>query len=78
MTCPVCEEVEKENACLIEEVMKLRAKQDYFDEHVLHDIEDIQHNYSEAVKLNVIYEEQLKVLSQKHGHSLANPKIDDA
>jgi len=61
----VCEEVEKENSGLIKEVLKLRAKQDYFDDHVLNDIEGIQKSYLEAVKLNVIYEEKLKAFSER-------------
>ena len=50
-----------------EEIDRLRAELSHFDGYFFNEVDDLRHNYAEAVKLNVFYEEELKDLSAEHG-----------
>ena len=49
------------------EIDRLRKELSHFDDYFFNEVEDLRHNYAEAVKLNVLYEDQLKELSARHG-----------
>ena len=57
------------------EVDRLRAELTHFDGYFFNEVDDLRHNYAEAVKLNVFYEQQLKEISARHGVSV-NIRMD--
>ncbi|XP_076817893.1 uncharacterized protein LOC143463317 [Clavelina lepadiformis] len=65
--CPLCTEIEKENKKLCEEVDRLRTELAHYDGYFLNEVDDLRYNYSESVKLNILYEDQLRELSQNYG-----------
>jgi len=58
------------------EIDRLRAELSHFDGYFFNEVDDLRHNYAEAVKLNVFYEEQLKEISVQHGIPV-NVRMDD-
>ncbi|XP_076802902.1 uncharacterized protein LOC143446922 isoform X5 [Clavelina lepadiformis] len=65
--CALCAEIEKENKELREEMNRLRTDLSHYDGYCFNEVDDLRYNYSESVKLNVLYEDQLRELSQKYG-----------
>ncbi|XP_076803104.1 uncharacterized protein LOC143447062 isoform X1 [Clavelina lepadiformis] len=65
--CALCAEIEKENKELREEMDRLRSDLSHYDGYTFNEVDDLRYNYSESVKLNVLYEDQLRELSQKYG-----------
>ncbi|CAK8694621.1 unnamed protein product [Clavelina lepadiformis] len=65
--CALCTEIEKENKELREEMNRLRSDLSHYDGYCFNEVDDLRYNYSESVKLNVLYEDQLRELSQKYG-----------
>ncbi|XP_066265930.1 centrosomal protein of 290 kDa-like [Branchiostoma lanceolatum] len=55
------------------ETEKLRGELANFDPAFFEEIEDLKYNYREAVKKNVMYEEQLRMLSRQFGVSVNIP-----
>ena len=64
--CPLCDELTKEILIVREEMTRLRAELAHFDDYFFSEVEDLRHNYAEAVKLNVVYEDQLREISARH------------
>ena len=58
--------MQKEVEDMEKEIGRLRAELSHFDGYFFNEVDDLKHNYSEAVKLNVIYESQLKNISARH------------
>uniref|UniRef100_H2YZU1 Centrosomal protein of 290kDa coiled-coil region domain-containing protein n=1 Tax=Ciona savignyi TaxID=51511 RepID=H2YZU1_CIOSA len=63
----------KENSHLANEVARMREELSHFDGEFFDEIEDLKFNYSESVKKNVAYEEQLRALSQQFGIAIQLP-----
>ena len=65
-----------QNKLLKNKVENLQKELDQFDENFFEEIEDLKYNYSESVKKNVLYEDQLRNYSQQFGFSVTLPSID--
>ncbi|XP_061435033.1 centrosomal protein of 290 kDa-like isoform X1 [Lethenteron reissneri] len=66
-------EMKMHNGRLEEEVRGLRKELESFDPAFFEEIEDLKFNYKEAVKRNLVYEEQLLSLGQQFGITVAVP-----
>ncbi|XP_078738391.1 centrosomal protein of 290 kDa isoform X3 [Lampetra fluviatilis] len=66
-------EMKMHSGRLEEEVRGLRKELESFDPAFFEEIEDLKFNYKEAVKRNLVYEEQLLSLGQQFGITVAVP-----
>nr|XP_009861312.1 centrosomal protein of 290 kDa isoform X1 [Ciona intestinalis] len=67
----------KENEKLTQDIERMREELSHFDGEFFDEIEDLKYNYSECIKKNVAYEEQLRALSQQFGVAFEIPSSDD-
>lgn len=65
-----------QNKSLQSKIENLQNELNQFDENFFEEIEDLKYNYSESVKKNVLYEDQLRNYSQQYGFSVSLPSID--
>lgn len=56
-----------ENMKLQKEVEHLKNQLNNFNEDFFEEIEDLKYNYSQSVKKNLLYENQLKIYSEQFG-----------
>ena len=65
-----CAKLDAENA-------KLRGELANFNQDFFEELEDLKYNYSESVKKNILYEQQLKQFAQQFGFEVDLPNTDD-
>ena len=58
------------------ELRKVKEELAHFDGDFFNEIEDLKYNYSESMKKNVMYEEQLRALSEQFGVQVDIPSSD--
>jgi len=58
------------------ELLWIKAELAHFDSDFFNEIEDLKYNYSESMKKNVMYEEQLRALSKQFGVQVDIPNSD--
>ena len=58
------------------ELDRMKAELAHFDAGFFDEIEDLKYNYSESMRKNVQYEEQLRALSQQFGVQVDVPSSD--
>lgn len=63
----------QEGGRLKDDVKRLEKELSNFNDDFFDEIEDLKYNYAEAVKRNVLYEEQLRNLSEQFGVSVNIP-----
>ena len=67
---------EEEKRSMAVELDRMKAELSHFDGDFFDEIEDLKYNYAESMKKNVMYEEQLRVLSKQFGVQIDLPASD--